>query len=222
MLGGVSTHDDSYSWSHLTKISLILTPHIEYLCKQAQLMRLLKFFISKTLIFLLIKAGLILVGFIFLLFVGLHFHTRQNSLIEVPDLYQVQLSDANEMLSDLKLNFEVIDSTHFNPEIPPFSVLEQQPRAFEQVKRGRKIYLTLNPSTYRKVSIPNVVQVTYRNAVTSLRAVGLEVGKITYRNNIGKDMVLALRFEGDEIEPGEKIPKSSKVDLVLGNGKRGR
>ena len=90
------------------------------------------------------------------------------------------------------------------------------------MKRGRKIYLTLNPSTYRKVSIPNVIQVTYRNAVTSLRAVGLEVGKITYRNNIGKDMVLALRFEGDEIEPGEKIPKSSKVDLVLGNGKRGR
>ena len=90
------------------------------------------------------------------------------------------------------------------------------------MKRGRKIYLTLNPSTFRKVSIPNVVQVTYRNAVTSLRAVGLEVGKITYRNNIGKDMVLALRFEGDEIKPGEKIPKSSKVDLVLGNGKRGR
>ena len=199
-----------------------MTQHTEYLCKQAQSMRLLKFFISKTLIFLFLKAGLILVGFIFLLFVGLHFHTRQNNLIEVPDLYQVQLSDANEMLSDLKLNFEVIDSTHFNPEIPPFSVLEQQPRAFEQVKRGRKIYLTLNPSTYRKVSIPNVVQVTYRNAVTSLRAVGLEVGKITYRNNIGKDMVLALRFEGDEIEPGEKIPKSSKVDLVLGNGKRGR
>ena len=185
-------------------------------------MQLLKFFISKTLIFLLLKAGLILVGFIFLMFVGLHFHTRQNNLIEVPDLYQVQLSDANEMLLDLKLNFEVIDSTHFNPEIPPFSVLEQQPRAFEQVKRGRKIYLTLNPSTFRKVSIPNVVQVTYRNAVTSLRAVGLEVGKITYRNNIGKDMVLALRFEGDEIKPGEKIPKSSKVDLVLGNGKRGR
>ena len=184
-------------------------------------MRLLKFFISKTLIFLFLKAGLILVGFIFLLFVGLHFHTRQNNLIEVPDLYQLQLSDANEMLSELKLNFEVIDSTHFNPEIPPFSVLEQQPRAFEQVKRGRKIYLTLNPSTYRKVSIPNVIQVTYRNAVTSLRAVGLEVGKITYWNNIGKDMVLALRFQGDEIEPGEKIPKSSKVDLVLGNGKRG-
>ena len=70
--------------------------------------------------------------------------------------------------------------------------------------------------------MPNVVQVTYRNAVSSLRAAGLEVGNISYRNNIGKDMVLALRFEGDEIDPGDKIPKSSKVDLVLGNGRRGR
>lgn len=185
-------------------------------------MRRLNFFLSKTLIILLCKAAFVFVGFIFLLFVGLHFHTRQNNLIEVPDLYQIQLTDANAILAELKLNFEVIDSTHFNPEIPPFSVLEQQPRAFEQVKRGRKIYLTLNPSSYRKVSIPNVVQVTFRNAVSSLRAVGLEVGKISYRNNIGKDMVLALQFEGDEIEPGEKIPKSSKVDLVLGNGKRSR
>lgn len=185
-------------------------------------MRRLNFFLSKTLIFLLCKAAFVFVGFIFLLFVGLHFHTRQNNLIEVPDLHQIQLTDANAILAELKLNFEVIDSTHFNPEIPPFSVLEQQPRAFEQVKRGRKIYLTLNPSSYRKVSIPNVVQVTFRNAVSSLRAVGLEVGKISYRNNIGKDMVLALQFEGDEIEPGEKIPKSSKVDLVLGNGKRSR
>ena len=70
--------------------------------------------------------------------------------------------------------------------------------------------------------MPNVVQVTYRNAVSSLRAVGLEVGNISYRNNIGKDMVLVMRFEGDEIDPGAKIPKSSKVDLVLGNGRRAR
>jgi len=67
-----------------------------------------------------------------------------------------------------------------------------------------------------------VVQVTYRNAVSSLRAVGLEVGNISYRDNIGKDMVLALRYEGKTIRSGAKIPKSSTVDLILGNGKRGR
>lgn len=185
-------------------------------------MRGLRFFISKTFFFLLLKAGVVGVGLVFLLFLALRFHTRQNRLIEVPDLYQMPLTDAQELLTDLRLNFEVIDSTQFNPEIPPFSVIEHQPRAHDEVKRGRKIYLTLNPSTYRKVSIPNVVQVTYRNAVSSLRAVGLEVGNISYRDNIGKDMVLALRYEGKTIRPGAKIPKSSTVDLILGNGKRGR
>ena len=185
-------------------------------------MRLLRFFISKSFFLALLKASVIGVGLVFLLFLTLHFHTRQNRLIEVPDLYQIPLSEVEDLLSDLRLNLEVIDSTQFNPEIAPLSVIEHQPRALDEVKRGRKIYLTLNPSTYRKVSVPNVVQVTYRNAVSSLRAVGLEIGNISYRNNIGKDMVLALRFEGNEIEPGAKIPKSSKVDLVLGNGRRAR
>jgi eukaryotic-like serine/threonine-protein kinase len=185
-------------------------------------MRQLRFFISKTFFLSLLQAGVVGVGLIFLLFLVLRFHTRQNRLIEVPNLYQIPLTEAEALLSDLRLNFEVMDSTQFNPEIPPFSIIEHQPRAHDEVKRGRKIYLTLNPSTYRKVSIPNVVQVTYRNAVSSLRAVGLEVGNISYRNNIGKDMVLAMRFDGDEIEPGAKIPKSSTVDLVLGNGRRGR
>ncbi|MGB0374362.1 MAG: PASTA domain-containing protein [Flavobacteriaceae bacterium] len=185
-------------------------------------MRRLLFFISKTFFLSLLQAGAIGVGLVFLLFLVLHFHTRQNNLIKVPDLHQIPLAEAENLLSDLRLNFEVIDSTQFNPEIAPLSVIEHQPRADDEVKRGRKIYLTLNPSTYRKVSVPNVVQVTYRNAASSLRAVGLEVGNISYRNNIGKDMVLALRFEGDEIDPGAKIPKSSKVDLVLGNGRRGR
>ena len=185
-------------------------------------MRRLRFFISKSFFLALLQAGVVGVGLIFLLFLVLHFHTRQNRLIAVPDLHQIPLAEAEDLLSDLRLNFEVIDSTQFNPEIAPLSVVEHQPRAHDEVKQGRKIYLTLNPSTYRKVSVPNVVQVTYRNATSSLHAVGLEVGNISYRNNIGKDMVLALRFEGDEIDPGAKIPKSSKVDLVLGNGKRGR
>ena len=160
------------------------------------------------------------IGLVFLLFLALHFHTRQNRLIEVPDLYQIPLAEAEDLLFDLGLNFEVIDSTQFNPEIAPLSIIEHQPRAHDEVKRGRKIYLTLNPSTYRKVSVHNVVQVTYRNSVSSLRAVGLEDGNISYRNNIGKDMVLDVLFDGEKILPGQKIPMNSEVDLILGNGKK--
>jgi len=47
---------------------------------------------------------------------------------------------------------------------------------------------------------------------------GLEVGEITYENNIGKDMVLQIFFNGNEINIGDMVPKKSKIDLVLGNG----
>jgi hypothetical protein len=31
-------------------------------------------------------------------------------------------------------------------------------------------------------------------------------------------MVLQILFNGNEINPGEMVPKKSKIDLVLGNG----
>ena len=39
-------------------------------------------------------------------------------------------------------------------------------------------------------------------------------------DNIGKDMVLEIRFEGRKIMPGDILSKASKIDLVLGNGKQ--
>ena len=90
----------------------------------------------------------------------------------------------------------------------------------ETLKKDRKIYLTLNPSGYRKISIPNIIQITLRNAESMLKAVGFNIGKITYRNNIGKDMVLEIGYEGKRIVPGSVLPKTSKIDLVLGNGIR--
>jgi hypothetical protein len=33
-------------------------------------------------------------------------------------------------------------------------------------------------------------------------------------------MVLEIRYKGNKIEPGILLPKTTKIDLVLGNGKR--
>jgi beta-lactam-binding protein with PASTA domain len=102
----------------------------------------------------------------------------------------------------------------------PFAVIEQTPLARELVKKNRKIYLTLNPANYNEVILPDVIQITRRSAESTLRAVGLEIGEILYQDNIGKDMVLQLRYDQAPIAPGDKLPKTSRVDLVLGNGKK--
>ena len=51
-------------------------------------------------------------------------------------------------------------------------------------------------------------------------ALELEIGEFTYEDNIGKDMVLDIKFEGESINSGILIPKKSTVDLILGNGKK--
>tara|TARA_B110000014_G_C19978701_1_gene506733 strand:- start:19 stop:324 length:306 start_codon:yes stop_codon:yes gene_type:complete len=100
------------------------------------------------------------------------------------------------------------------------TVIRHIPSKGDEVKKNRKIYLTLNPSGYRKITIPNLIQITKRNAETIISSVGFNLGEITYKDNIGKDMVLEIYHEGEKVAPGTLLPKTSIIDLVLGNGKR--
>ena len=153
-------------------------------------------------------------------FFGLGFVTQHNKYVKVPELFGLNVSKAIETAKNKSLNIKILDSAKFNPNYPPLTVLEQFPNHNKEVKKGRKIYLTLNPVGYKKMKVPNVIQITLRNAETLLNAVGFEVGELIYKDNIGKDMVLEIRHEGKKIEPGHALQKRKKIDLVLGNGKR--
>jgi beta-lactam-binding protein with PASTA domain len=97
-------------------------------------------------------------------------------------------------------------------------VVEQDPLPGEKVKVGRKVYIKINASGFSSVKVPDLIQKTYREAVPTLKALGLEEGTITYIPNLGKDMVLEMRFKGRNIKPGDRVLKASKIDLVLGDG----
>jgi beta-lactam-binding protein with PASTA domain len=160
--------------------------------------------------------------FIFLLKWWLGFTTNHDQKIEVPDLNRLSLSEVQVKLKELNLDFIILDSASYNPNYPKKSVIEQSPEAGDFVKEKRKIYLTLNPSKYRDISIPDLNGRTKRQATSQLKAIGFEVGKdenITYVPDIGKDVVRGLKFNGRDLKPGEKLPKNSVIDLVLGDGK---
>jgi beta-lactam-binding protein with PASTA domain len=124
-------------------------------------------------------------------------------------------------LNDNDLVMEIQDSANYNPKYPKFSVIEQYPKAGAQVKENRKIYLTLNPSGYRKVSVPNIVRRTFRQAKPTLETLGFEVGSVTYIDDIGKEEVIAIKHKGKTVKAGDMLPLTSKIDVVLGNGNRG-
>lgn len=181
-------------------------------------MQLLKYLKSKIFLRTVILILVVFIVGIFLVMKFLSYKTNHDQKIGVPNLAKMGLAEADKILDDLDLDFVVIDSASFNPEYPPKSVIEQNPEAGDFVKEGRKIYLTLNPSSYRKIVVPNVLGKTKRQVVTQLTSAGFKIGKSTYIPDIGRDVVRKLRFNGKELKAGMAIPKNSDIDLVLGDG----
>tara|TARA_B110000003_G_C16502619_1_gene477978 strand:- start:385 stop:936 length:552 start_codon:yes stop_codon:yes gene_type:complete len=183
-------------------------------------MKILGHFKSKSLIKHVFLMLLTIFIVFFLVYNSLKIYTKHNTYIKVPDLSGMKLDRAISVLDDNKLKYEVLDSSKFFIEIPNYSIISQIPRGLELVKKNRKIYLNVNPKNFQNISLPNIIQITKRNAESILTALGFKVREFSYIDNIGEDMVLDVLFEGEKILPGQKIPMNSELDLILGNGKR--
>ncbi|AUP80451.1 PASTA domain-containing protein [Flavivirga eckloniae] len=183
-------------------------------------MNLIKFLTSKTFLKQIVLALVAVVVLCFIMLKWLKVSTNHGDFETVPDLTGKSISVADIELKQNNLVLQIQDSANYNPKYPKFSVIEQEPPAGTKVKENRKIYLTLNRSGYRKIAVPDLREQTFRQAKPMLEALGFQIGKITYENNIGKDLVLKMRHKGKSIKKGDKLAKTSKIDLVLGNGKR--
>ena len=157
----------------------------------------------------------------YLFFHWLTFTTDHGHEITVPDLRRFSEQQVEEKVDALDLEYVLLDSVDYNKNYPKHSVVEQDPVAGSKVKKHRKIYIKINSSGFTTVKIPNLIEKTYRQAIPTLKSLGLEEGVITYRPYLGKDMVLEMRWNGKKLNPGDKVFKSSKIDLVLGDGKVG-
>lgn len=171
-------------------------------------------FFGQVLIALAIIAVL---GYLFMHW--LTFTTDHGHEIAVPDLRKLTEEQVEDKLDELDLDYELLDSVDFRGDYPKYSVVEQDPMPGTKVKVGRKVYIKINSSGFSSVRIPDLIDKTYREAVPTLKALGLEAGTITYVPNLGKDMVLEMRYKGRNVKVGDRVLKASKIDLVLGDGK---
>lgn len=159
----------------------------------------------------------IILGFMY----WLDFTTNHGEEITVPNLARMTTEQAEEKLDELELDYVILDSVDFRKDFPKYSVVEQDPVAGSKVKQDRKIYLKLNSGGFTSVKMPDLIEKTLRQAEPTLKAAGLEIGALEYVPYLGKDMVLKMKHNGKELKPGDKVMKSSKIDLVLGDGKVG-
>ena len=164
-------------------------------------------------------ATIAVLGYLFMHW--LTFTTQHGHEITVPDLRKLSEQQVEEKLDELNLDYVLLDSVDYQKEYPKHSVVDQDPKAGDKVKEGRKIYIKINSSGFTTVRIPDLIEKTYRQAVPTLKSLGLEEGTITYKPYLGKDMVLEMHCNGKKLNPGDKVFKSSKIDLVLGDGNVG-
>lgn len=182
-------------------------------------MSLVQFVFSKKFLVQLAIAGVLAIGFFFVISKWLNVTTNHGQKIEVPNLSKLSLDEVETTLDELNLAYVILDSASFNPNYPKKSVIDQTPEAGDFVKEKRKIYLTLNPSGYRNVEIPDLFGKTKRQVTSQLLAIGFRVDTTyIYVPDIAKDVVRGIRFGSTDLKAGDAIPKNSLLKLKLGDG----
>ncbi len=184
-------------------------------------MSLKQYLTSRVFALQMLAALVILFVLGYLLMHWLTFTTDHGNEITVPDLRKLTEAQVEEKLDAANLDYVILDSVDFVKDYPKQSVVTQDPAPGTKVKEDRKIYLKINSSGFTSMKMPDLIEKTYRQAIPTLTALGLVEGKITYKPYLGKDMVLEMWVNGKKMKPGDKVWKSSKVDLVLGDGKVG-
>ena len=151
------------------------------------------------------------------LFFSLAIYTEHGETVSVPDFTGISVKDIEAFADTTEIEYEVVDSL-YSDEIPKGTVADQEPKPGYKVKRGRKIYLTVNAMLARQVAMPDVRNLSLRQAKAVLESVGLVLGGLEYQPDIAKNAVLDQRVRGRSVSKGKTVFVGTVVDLVLGDG----
>ncbi len=172
---------------------------------------------SRYLLFHLLAMFLVVMALCFGVMWGLNAYTHHGESLELPDLVGMDFDKAERVLAEKGLMI-VASDTSYNKTMPLDCVLTQVPSAGTHVKEGRTIFVTVNSSSQPMVKIPDLIDnSSYREAQARLMASGFKMLE-PHRIDGERDWVYGIRYQGRELEAGDKVPCESELMLVIGNG----
>ena len=159
-------------------------------------------------------AALIVLTLIFGTQILLNIGTNHGETLSVPDFVGMSPRQAEAVALEAGVRVEVVDSVF--SKTGRGMVREQNPVAGAQVKEGRRIQLVINAKNVQKVTVPNTVGYSARQALAELNSRGLTLGQFIYVDDMATNNVLKQKYKGRDIEPGTMIEAESCIDLVVG------
>lgn len=133
-------------------------------------------------------------------------------VVKVPDITGLQLKEANKVLDESKLFYEIIGEQFSNE--PEGQIIKQIPIEGEQVKSKRPIFITVSKGK-EKIKVPEVIGSPLRDARVEIYNSGLNIGNIEYTYN---DVVPKENIISQSIRAGRDIIYGDTVNLIVSKG----
>lgn len=139
-------------------------------------------------------------------------YTNYNEGVTVPDVTKISLLEAEELLEEYGLRHEVLDR-RAHSAYPANYIIDQSPSPQQIVKPNRKIYLTVNTAQTPQTVVPDVVNMSLRNAEIQLVNHGLEVGTKSYESSRFRNTILR-----QSVAAGDTVDRGTVVNLAVSDG----
>jgi beta-lactam-binding protein with PASTA domain len=144
--------------------------------------------------------------------------SRHGEVYIVPDFNGQTIPEIIDQNYSEFFNLQIIDSV-YDKRSPKGSVVMQHPLPGSRVKQGRHIYLTIVSESPEMVMMPNLKNLSLRQALVTLEAYDLNAGVLEYVEYFARNAVVEQVINEEPIEPGTELVTGTVVDLQIGKGK---
>ena len=144
-------------------------------------------------------------------------YTNHNQAVHVPDVRKLQIEEAVPFLEKSLLRYEIIDSI-FSEDVPPGAIVELMPEANSKVKKNRVIYITVNAKTEKTAPIPEIEDISYRQAYALLKALGFIDLEKKYVTGEFLDLAIGVEYNGQLVSSGTRVPLTAELTLLISDG----
>lgn len=137
---------------------------------------------------------------------------KEKEMVNVPDLENMTISEAQSVLKSLGLNL-IVDKTEFDEDVPADRIIRQKPKSEESVAKGEDVHVVMSKGQDSKMAVvPNLRGVTIEKAKALLNQQGLKLGNVDEREDIsvGPGEVVWQQYNS-----GNQIKQGQTVDIIV-------
>jgi len=140
-------------------------------------------------------------------------YVKHTDTAKVPSVVGLNFLDAKKKIEAVGLEVKQGD-IRYDENKPIGEIIDQNPPADQIVKYGRRIYLTVCGGE-QLVEVPVLKGRTLRDAKFTLEQRGLQIGESMRKNSndVKEECVIS-----QIIQPGSKVKRSTKIDLIISDG----